>query len=298
MLRGMFMAALAAALLGGAGVAPAQQTSGSPHTFTANIGLFSQYIFRGLKQTNGDPAVQGGIDYSHSSGFYLGTWASNISWPKENATQANGTEIGLYGSGGNVEWDFYGGYKWVLSPDMTIDLGTLYYWYPGDISAAYVNLYPAGTPIPKANTWELYYGLTYKWFTFKVSYTLKDETFGVADSNGSTYMDLGLNIPVNDKLTINLHVGKQSYGGIDRRNPVDANGFRRINDDVYGYKDYKVGLTYALPQNFTVGAFYSKADGADICGYGAYTELGTGCTGPFPKNIAKDTGTVFITKTF
>ena len=62
--------------------APAlSQTPAPPtpeHTFTANIGLFSEYIFRGISQTGGKPAVQGGFDYSHASGFYAGTWASNI----------------------------------------------------------------------------------------------------------------------------------------------------------------------------------------------------------------------------
>ena len=50
------------------------------YTLTANVGLFSQYIFRGIAQTAGKPAVQGGFDWAHSSGFYLGTWGSNISW--------------------------------------------------------------------------------------------------------------------------------------------------------------------------------------------------------------------------
>src|ERR1700694_2456994 len=49
-------------------------------TFTGNVGLFSQYVFRGLTQTNEKPAVQGGFDLGHKSGFYAGTWASNISW--------------------------------------------------------------------------------------------------------------------------------------------------------------------------------------------------------------------------
>src|SRR3974377_551096 len=55
----------------------------SPHSFTANVGLFSQYIFRGLTQTNRDPAIQGGFDYAYDIGgpsLYAGTWASNISW--------------------------------------------------------------------------------------------------------------------------------------------------------------------------------------------------------------------------
>src|SRR3954470_4803561 len=49
-------------------------------TFNANIGLFSQYVFRGVSQTNEKPAVQGGFDLAHKSGLYVGTWASNISW--------------------------------------------------------------------------------------------------------------------------------------------------------------------------------------------------------------------------
>ena len=49
-------------------------------TFTGNVGLYSQYVFRGISQTNEKPAVQGGFDLGHKSGFYAGTWASNISW--------------------------------------------------------------------------------------------------------------------------------------------------------------------------------------------------------------------------
>ena len=60
------------------------------YTLTGNVGIFSQYIFRGLTQTGRKPALQGGFDFAHESGFYLGTWASNISWLKENATTAAG----------------------------------------------------------------------------------------------------------------------------------------------------------------------------------------------------------------
>ena len=62
----------------------------SPHTLTGNFGFFSQYIFRGLTQTNRKPALQGGFDYAHESGFYLGTWGSNISWLKENLSSTGG----------------------------------------------------------------------------------------------------------------------------------------------------------------------------------------------------------------
>ena len=81
-------------------VAMAADEPASPHTVTGNVGIYSQYIFRGLTQTNGDPALQGGVDYAHSSGFYLGAWGSNISWLKENFTPAHGqARLDLLGTG-------------------------------------------------------------------------------------------------------------------------------------------------------------------------------------------------------
>src|SRR5882762_1613849 len=122
---------LLAAALGGlfAGAVFAQATPPAPavvavvvpapvpeHTLTANVGVFSEYIFRGLAQTTGKPAVQGGFDYAHASGFYLGTWGSNISWLED---------FGAY-SRSSLEWDFYGGYKanFPGSDDWNYDVGT------------------------------------------------------------------------------------------------------------------------------------------------------------------------------
>ena len=70
----------------------------SPHTLAGNLGIYSSYRFRGIDQTFGKPALQGGIDYSHSSGIYLGNWNSNVS---EGAGFPDA----------NLEMDFYGGYK-------------------------------------------------------------------------------------------------------------------------------------------------------------------------------------------
>ena len=65
--------------------AVASSTPAPENTFTANVALYSQYIFRGLTQTNRRPALQGGFDYAHSSGFYAGVWGSNISWISDAA---------------------------------------------------------------------------------------------------------------------------------------------------------------------------------------------------------------------
>ena len=146
------LAALAlAALIPTAGLAqtPTPTPPEPDWTFTGNVGFFSQYVFRGISQTNEKPAVQGGFDLGHKSGFYAGTWASNISWIGDFYIPPPG-EPGVSSS---LEWDFYGGYKGSLPMDFGYDLGVLYYWYPGR--------YPAGFTTP--NTTELYAALSWKW---------------------------------------------------------------------------------------------------------------------------------------
>ncbi len=91
----------------------------SPHEFSANVDLTTDYIFRGQSQTGNLPTVDGGLDYAHESGFYAGTWASGINF------------------GGNLEIDFYGGYGGELGgTGLGYDVGVLYYYYPGQASGA------------------------------------------------------------------------------------------------------------------------------------------------------------------
>jgi len=276
----MIKKALAAGLFAtalSAGTAMAQTPAApaapaSPHTLTGNVGLYSQYIFRGLTQTNRDPALQGGFDYSHSSGLYAGTWASNISWLRDG---------GSYSGGGSLEWDFYGGFKGAFGKsDFTYDLGLLYYWYPGDISAACVGC-------PKAHTTELYGALGWKWITMKYSHSIDNKTFGVPDSRNTYYLELNADVPLGESgLTLNLHYGFTKYHG----HPAGA---ARNNNDLYSYDDWKIGVTYALPKDFSIGAFYTDTSSANPLGYGSVAEGGV-----FPRNISKGTGTVFLKKTF
>ncbi len=283
LLAGMVATALSAGTaLAQTPAAPAAPAS--DHTFTGNVGLFSQYIFRGLTQTNRDPALQGGFDYSHASGFYAGTWASNISWLKENFSSVAGT-AGQYSSGGSLEWDFYGGYKSNFGKsDFTYDIGLLYYYYPGSVT-------PGCTyglvGCPKGNTTELYGALGWKWITAKYSHSIDNKTFGVPSSRGTYYLDISADVPLGDTgLTANLHWGKQKYDG-------QIAGVALDNDTLFSYTDYKLGLTYALPKDFSIGAFYTNTNGANRLAYGSVAE-----GGGFPRNISKGTGTVFIKKTF
>src|SRR5574343_1438133 len=116
---------LIARALVGAFVAPAIAEEAAPtpeHTFTGNMTLASNYIFRGISQSQNNPAIQGGFDYAHSSGFYLGTWASNISWLSDGRSDVSSS----------VEVDIYGGFKNTFGGgDWNYDVGVLTYNYPG-----------------------------------------------------------------------------------------------------------------------------------------------------------------------
>ncbi len=118
-----------------ADAAPAPAAAPAPEpdwTFTGNVGLYSQYVFRGISQTNEKPALQGGFDLGHKSGLYAGTWASNISW----LSDGNPPSAPPPAPSASLEWDFYGGYKGSLPADFGYDLGVLYYWYPGTCTRA------------------------------------------------------------------------------------------------------------------------------------------------------------------
>ena len=255
------------------GTAPATAPAAapaSPHTFSYNLGLYSQYIFRGLTQTDEKPAIQGGVDYSHSSGFYLGTWASNISWLEDG---------GNY-DGSSLELDIYGGYRNTIGESgIGYDVGLLNYIYPGSKTAAG----RANVAFDDPYTLELYGALSYKWFQAKLSYALTDDVFGAPDADNTYYIEANANIPVGESgFTVNLHVGHQEFDGdVPGSAPGDPD-----NDDLYSYTDYKIGLTKSWSNGVNLGAYYTDTDAEDA----GYTYLG--------ENIGDDTFTVFVQKTF
>lgn len=197
---------LAVAVMGAfAGVANAQEAAPATpeHSFTGNLTVATDYRFRGISQTFKEPTVQGGFDYAHSSGFYVGNWNSNVS----------GTSF----TDGSIEMDLYAGYKFAITPDFTADVGALYYYYPGAFN---------GSTNQKYNTTELYVAGTYKWFTLKYSNAVSD-FFAAPNSDGSDYLELNAAFEVADKTTLGFHVGHQNV-----KNVADAD-----------YTDYKVSLS-------------------------------------------------------
>lgn len=300
---------LAAAVLSTLAVPGIALAEDSPHSFTGNVGIFSQYIFRGLAQTNEDPALQGGLDYGYNFGagtVYVGAWGSNVSWPKENFTTPTGLVQGQYSSGGSLELDLYAGVKGNFGKsDFTYDVGGLYYWYPGDTTT----LLPAGgvctigpfTGCPKADTFELYGAVGWKWLSAKYSYSLGD-TFGWPEADGTWYLDLSAAIPIAETgLTLGLHWGMQEYDGTIPGTAVSY-------DELLSYKDWRVSLAYDLGKvsktltGVEIGAMYTDTSSANACGYGKFTQVGTiagaACNGVYPKDISDGQFTAWLKKTF
>jgi uncharacterized protein (TIGR02001 family) len=160
------------------------------YTLAFNVGVVSDYRFRGISQSRLDPALQGGIDFSHKSGIYLGMWASTIKWLKD-----------IPGGDGPVEIDFYGGYKGTITEMFSYDLGILRYQYPKENFST------------SPNTTELYGALTFGPATIKYSQAVTNETFGVADSKGSSYIEAAATFDLGSGWAVVPHVGYQRIDG-------------------------------------------------------------------------------------
>lgn len=175
------------AILATSTAAFAQTAPAAPEsTLGYNVGVVSEYRYRGLGQTKGDPALQGGLDYAHSSGAYIGAWGSNISWIKDTSSA---------GATGPTEVDVYGGYKFEAA-GLGLDVGFLRYEYVKN------------TYSPNANTNEVYGAATYGVTTLKYSQSLTN-LFGNADSKGSTYVDLSATFDLGAGYSLVPHAGRQ-----------------------------------------------------------------------------------------
>lgn len=231
----------------------------SPHTFTSNVGLVSDYLYRGISQTGGKPAIQGGFDYSHASGFYAGTWGSSISWL---------SDAGVASTSG-LELDTYLGYKSAAST-VSYDVGFLRYNYPGT--------YGAG--MTKADTNEIYGAVSYSIVTAKYSYSLGD-TFGTPDSKGTGYLELNVSYTIPDTgITLGGHYGKQSYKGSSSKYTTFIAG------NTPTYSDYKLSATKDL-SGYVLGLALSNTTNASAF----YTSLQN-------KKLGKSTAVLSLTRSF
>jgi len=207
--------------------APAED---SGFTFSANVGLFSDYIWRGQSQTQRQPALQGGFDVEHSSGFYAGVWGSNVEW----------TTAGSGMTDNSLEIDAYAGYAFDVG-GVGLDLGVLQYFYPGHNTAA----------TPKEDATEVYAGIGYDFGLLSVGYTgyylVSSDGWGLGDADGTLYHDFSIEAPIGDTpITVSAHYGVWDGDGTAAK--------------AAEYNDWKVNVDYAINDKFSVGAFYTDTD--------------------------------------
>ncbi len=186
------------ALLAVSGVAFADEPAAPEDSLSYNVGAVTQYRYRGISQTKGKPALQGGADFAAASGWYVGTWASTISWIADSGLAPS--VIPKVSVNGPVELDLYGGYKFDLN-GVAMDVGYLKYQYLGNQLAQV----PGSV---NANTDEVYAAATFGIFTLKDSYSLSN-LFGYANSKASQYLDLSATVDLGEGYSFVPHVGRQ-----------------------------------------------------------------------------------------
>ena len=275
-LRQRAISAAAVALLTGLASAPAfaadtpenPEDTSATSPISANVTVTSDYRYRGISQSNLRPAIQGGFDYAHESGFYIGNWNSSISWVNNLSPSV----------ASSIEMDFYAGFKKeLIAEGFASDLGVLQYYYPTSGNFASPNVNP--------NTTEIYAAQNYTFGPvtgfFKFSYAVTN-TFGYNQSSGSYYPDLTANYDTGIwGLAVNAHVGYQKIAG---QNVV-------AGVPTASYTDWKVGLTKDFGGGLSLAAAYIGTNAAKSGSTYAYQS-------PSGKNLGGSTGIVSLTKTF
>jgi uncharacterized protein (TIGR02001 family) len=262
--------------------APAAEPA-SPLTF--NVGAVSNYLFRGISQTHGGPALQGGVDYAHPSGFYVGAWASSITWVKDFLGK------------GSVEVDVYGGYKNAFAGgDWNYDVGYYTYSYPG-----HGNAIP--TVLANPNTQELYASIGYKWLSAKYSYATSSHFIGWYGGNaynqstrGSDYLELNANYEMGDGWTLIGHVGHQNVKGYVNTPALRTASYTDLKIGVS--KDVGIGtVTLALSNTNAAGSCSSTGGTSSYCWGNSGWSSTTGPTSG-GKDVSKATAVLSFLKTF
>ena len=217
------LAMLAGATVAGAGVASAEGT------ITGNVALATDYVFRGISQTEGGPAISGGFDYVNGM-FYAGTWASNVA----AATI----------SSGGLELDVYGGVTPTLGP-VAFNFGVLGYFYPGaDDEGAELDYYEGKatasfSPVESLTlTGSLYYS---------PEFTL--------ETGDSIYYEIAGAYALSD--TVGL---KAAYGVQDVEDYTDSYSTWLVGA-TYAYSGFTFGLTYTDTEDaFDLGYAIDESD--------------------------------------
>ena len=223
-------------------VAAAPAEPAPPYTLTYNLGLYSSYMFRGVDYSDG-PAVQGGIDWAHSSGFYLGTWFSNLD-PYGYGDDGAGKK------GNHLETDFYGGYAHTFENGFGINLlGNYYKYLEGRNSLSN----------HKQDTFEVSAALSYKWFTYTY-YNVLTDYYGQDEADNATLTVTGnRNTKYSDyhelKVNYTLPVGDLNF--------MAKVGYQTTKNLQGDEGDWAIGLN----RNFSIPSAGKPIDGFNAGAY-------------------------------
>lgn len=150
-----------------------------PGEFSANVGLLTDYRFRGISQTDREPAIQGGFDWSHETGVYFGTWASNVEF-----------------NDAHIEMDFYAGFANEIGR-FSYDLGAIYYWYPGARRNQNFDFV------------EVAFGAGYDLEIAALSAAANYSPDNFGSSGDSLFLEGGIDIPLPEKFSLGATLGYQ-----------------------------------------------------------------------------------------
>jgi len=241
------------------------------YNISANIGAVSNYMWRGVTQTQDGAAIQGGLDFTHESGFYMGTWASNVDWNNEGApqeviipvdpatglpaTDADGNLIGTTSgssdpSSPNYELDLYLGFGNNITEDLSYNFKGIYYAYPDGRNSDFA---------------EIDGSMTFKWFTLGVAYTVYGQNDNGLFDNGDVY-----------------YYGGFEYGDLPFGLSFSARG---------GYYDFENSdVPVATVLDTASGELVDVTQSADYWNYGASISKDAGDFGTFSFNWDQNSG--------
>jgi uncharacterized protein (TIGR02001 family) len=192
----------ALALASIAGITPEAQAD-----ISANAAVVSDYRFRGISQSNDNPAVQAGFDYAFESGFYLGTWGSTVDFDSAD------------GFNGSLELDFYGGWATDIGENSSIDLGYIYYSYPGDDTG-------------QEGDYQEFYA-NYGWRDLSLGVAYSDDYYG--ESGAFWYFQANYDWSFAENWALTLHAGYNDF---------EDDIF--LSSDKGDYFDYLVGVNWSV----------------------------------------------------
>jgi len=206
---------------------------------TGNIGVYSKYVLRGITSDaeNDGTTVQGGLDWSHKSGVYVGYWGSNLDYGKTTASTGT-TNTGF-------ENDIYAGYKFKAGP-VDLNLGAIYYAY---------------TSVADSDTIEAVIAAGMGPVTVGAKYLTEDVAWGNA---GDTYLtvDYAQDLPSEFKFAAQLGYYFYTDSGDFIATSAESSGFRHLNltlSHPLGKSGANMGITYIVGGENRQGAEQANA---------------------------------------